>query len=119
MPKNGVTAEITIDTRKAADGRHPAFISSVSLPEGHPALPEGTILIEGITAGTAALAAATGSQTLLGILEEAVKANEGVGNMMLHGSCPAEILVTVDADGTATAADAALIKALRGIGIYV
>jgi hypothetical protein len=117
--KNGVTAEIEVSTRKAADGRHPPFITSVSLPATHPALPEGTILIEGAEAGTAALAAASGVQTILGVLEEAVAENEGTGNVLIHGSCPADILVTINAGGTAAPASAALIKALRGIGIYV
>jgi hypothetical protein len=117
--KDGVVAEVELNTRKAADNRHPPFITSVTLPASHPALPEGTILIEGAGAGTAAPAAATGDQVILGVLEEAVAENEGVGNALIHGSCPAEILVTVAGNGTATAASAALIKALRGIGIYV
>ncbi|MDR2471567.1 MAG: hypothetical protein LBD09_05600 [Treponema sp.] len=119
MSKNGVVSEITVNTRKAADGRHQPFITSVNLPATHPALPEGTILIDGAEAGTAALAAASGIQSLLGVLEEAVEADEPVGNVLIHGSCPAEILVTVVANGTATAALPALVKGLRAIGIYV
>jgi len=118
MPKNGVVGEISIHTRRAADGRHPPFITSVTLGE-HPGLPEGTILIEGKEAGTAALAAASGNQALFGVLEEAVKAGESVGNVMIHGSCPADTLVTVAADGKISPASDGLIKALRGIGIYV
>ena len=117
--KNGVVAEIEVNTRKAADNRHPPFITSAALPSAHPALPEGTVLIEGAEAGTADLAAASGDQAILGVLEEAVAENEGVGNVLIHGSCPADILVTVDSGGEATPADADLVKALRGVGIYV
>jgi hypothetical protein len=134
MPKNGVIGEIGINTRKAADGRHPAFISSVILPDTHPALPEGTLLTAGSSAGLAALApaelapATSGSgagpivpgDQMLGVLEEAVEADEAVGNVLVHGSCPAELLVTVDPDdGTVSPATADHIAALRGIGIYV
>ena len=120
MAKNGVIGEITLNTRKAADGRHPPFVTSITLPATHPALPEGTILIGGSDPGTAALAAATlGTQTLFGVLDEAVEANEEVGNVLIHGSCPAEVLVTVATNGATTPASADLIKALRGIGIYV
>jgi len=117
--KDGIVGEMNVHTRRAADGRHHPFITSVTLPENHPALPEGTILIGGAGAGTAALAAASGAQTLFGVLDEEVKANEGVGNVIIHGSCPAEILKTVNASGEPTPASADLIKALRGIGIYV
>ena len=120
MAKNGVAAEISLDITTAADGRHPPFITTVSLPSEHPALKAGTVLIKGDEEGTAGLAAASGTQTLLGVLNEAVEKDEGMGNVMIHGSCPADMLVTVAADtGTATLAEAELIAALRGIGIYV
>ena len=115
---NGKTGEMELNTRRAADGRHPPFITTFALPATHPALPEGTILKEGTEAGTADVAAASGTQVLLGVLDTRVEANEGAGNVLVHGSCPSDILVTVAA-GTATPAPAALIKALRGIGIYV
>ena len=116
---NGKTAEAELNVRRAADGRHPPFITTFALPATHPALPEGTILIEGATAGSADLAEATEEGALLGVLESRVDANEGAGNVLIHGSCPAEILVTVDSTGDAALASAELIKALRGIGIYV
>lgn len=119
MPKSGIAGEMTLNTRKAADRRHPPFITTAILPTSHPALPEGTILKEGTIPGTADLAAASGTQVLFGVLDEAVEENEGIGNVIIHGSCPAGILVTVAGGGTATAASAALIGALRGIGIYV
>ena len=119
MPKNGVIGEININTRKAADGRHPPFITSVALPTVHHALPEGTILIEGDEAGSAKLAAAEGDQVVIGVLDEAVEANCEIGNVMIHGSCPAEVLVTVSDEGKSTPASKDLISALRGIGIYV
>jgi len=109
---------MTIHTRRAADGRHPPFITSVTLPANHPDLPEGTILTKGSEAGSVALAAASGNQILFGVLEEEVKAGDNVGNAVIHGSCPAEILVTVAANGERTPASAALIESLRGIGIY-
>jgi len=116
---NGVVAEMTLNTRTASDERHQAFVTSAALPASHPALPEGTILIEGTDSGTVALAAATGTQTIFGVLQEAVEANKGIGNVMIHGSCPADILVTVASNGDKTPASAALIKALRVVGIYV
>jgi len=117
--KNGVVAEMTLNTRTAADERHPAFVTSAALPASHPALPEGTLLVEGTEAGSVALAAASGTQTIFGVLQEAVEPNAGVCNVMIHGSCPADILVTVASNGDKTPASAALIKSLRGIGIYV
>ena len=125
----GKIAEVEFSARRAADGRHPPFITTVTLPADHPALPEGTLLFEGATAGTAILNATTttgsGENAVttdnapIGVLESAVEANDGTGNIVLHGSVPADILVTVDEDGDETPATAAQIKALRGIGIYV
>ena len=116
---NGKTAEMELNTRRAADARHPPFITTFMLPATHPALPEGTILREGTASGTAELATASGTQTLLGVLDTRVDANEGSCNVIIHGSCPSDILVTVAANGDTTPASAALIKSLRGIGIYV
>jgi hypothetical protein len=118
MPKHGVAGEFSINTSRAADGRHQPFITTATLPAAHPALPAGTILKEGAAAGTADLAAPDGEQALMGVLDEAVEAGEGVGNVIIHGSCPAEILVTSDARGETAPASEGLIKALRGIGIY-
>jgi hypothetical protein len=48
-----------------------------------------------------------------------VEANEQSGNVMLHGSCPADILQYVD-NGVLAAATSDQIKALRkGAQIYV
>jgi hypothetical protein len=52
------------------------------------------------------------------VLETRVEANEENGNVMLHGSCPADILKWEDGGGLAGATPDQ-IKALRGIGIYV
>ncbi len=121
MAKNGVVGEFTLNPGTAADGRHQAFVTTVTLPEDHPALPFGTILAEGEDAGTAVLATATAeNQELLGVVNENVEAGEGIADVMIHGSCTSEILVTVADNGTATAASPELVKALRrGNGIYV
>jgi hypothetical protein len=44
---NGATAEAELNTRRAADGRHPPFITTFALPATHVAWPEGTLMAEG------------------------------------------------------------------------
>jgi hypothetical protein len=121
MSVNGITGEMELNTRQAADGRHPPVIVSYTLPAVHIALPEGTIMVEDTEPGTAkASASATfASETVLGVLNVRVEANEQSGNIMLHGSCPADILKYVD-DGDLTDATATQIEALRrNAQIYV
>jgi hypothetical protein len=113
----GKIAEVELSARRAADGRHPPFITTATLPTEHPALPEGTLLFAGAAPGSAVIDDA--DTTLLGVLESAVEENEGTGNVVIHGSVPADILVMVADNGDRTPATAEQIKALRGIGIFV
>ena len=115
---NGVTAQAEIDPRTAADGRHPPFITTFRLPATHPAWPEGTILIAGANPGEAAAATTTAATNIIGVLQRRVAENETSGNVLIHGSCPAEILKYIGANGTVDAT-AGQIAALRGIGVYV
>ncbi|MDR2924016.1 MAG: hypothetical protein LBU85_11835 [Treponema sp.] len=114
---NGVTATAELNTRRAADGRHPPFITTFALPSAHIAWPEGTLMIAGDTAGSAKAASADDTE-IIGVLETRVAANEQSGNVILHGSVPADILKCED-DGELADATAEQINALRGIGIYV
>jgi len=114
---NGVTAQAELNTRKAADGRHPAFITSFTLPATHIAWPEGTLLKAGSTAGSAT-AAADDDTDFIGVLNERVGVNEQSGNVIIHGSCAVDILKCIDS-GELVDATAEQIAALRGIGIYV
>ena len=114
---NGVTGTAELNTRRAADGRHPPFIPSFSLPAEHIAWPEGTIMVAGDTAGSAK-AATTDDTELLGVLDTRVGENEQSGNVIIHGSVPADIL-KCDDDGELVDAASEQIVALRGIGIYV
>jgi hypothetical protein len=113
----GVTAEAEMNTRKASDGRHPPFITSFALPAAHPAWPEGTVMAEGANPGEAKANVLGDFSNLLGVLETRVGENEQSGNIMLHGSCPADILHQFD--GAEVPVADGIIKALRGIGIYV
>ena len=107
-----------LNTRTAADGRHPPFITSYALPAVHIAWPEGTIMVKGANAGEAtALAAATGAN-IIGVLNTRVDENEQSGNVMIHGSCPADILKRVD-NGDLVDANAVQIEALKGITVFV
>ena len=121
---NGVTAEAEINTRIAADGRHPPFITTFQLPEEHAAWPEGTIMIAVIQSGAsvpgqATALSSTATSNIIGVLQRRVAENETSGNIMIHGSCPAEILSYATADGPVDAT-AGQIEALRkGPGIYV
>ena len=113
---NGVTATAELNTRRAADGRHQPFIMNFSLPAEHIAWPEGTIMVAGDGAGSAKAAAPTDTE-LLGVLDTRVGANEQSGNVIIHGSVPADILRCED-DGELADAASEQIVALRGIGVY-
>lgn len=115
---NGVTAEITINAAQASDGRHPPFITTFTLPSSHIAWPEGTVMVKGANAGEAVADTEGEGENIVGVLQTKVEANEQSGNVMIHGSCPAEILKWVDG-GELADANAEQIEALRGIGIYV
>jgi hypothetical protein len=114
---NGVTATAELNTRHAADGRHQPFITSFTLPAEHIAWPEGTIMVAGDTAGSAKVAT-TDDTELLGVLDTRVGENEQSGNVIIHGSVPADIL-KCDDDGELVDTSSEQIVALRGIGIYV
>jgi len=114
---NGVTTTAEINPRTAADGRHPPFITSFSLPAEHIAWPEGTLLIAGDEPGSAKAAAMTDTN-FIGVLNKRVGEKEQSGNVIIHGSVPAEIL-KCENSGEIVDATATQIKALRGIGIYV
>jgi len=120
---NGATASAELNTRRAADGRHPPFITSFTLPATHIAYPEGTLMVEGDDPGSAKAASPSDdggedSAVIIGVLETRVDANEQSGNIMLHGSVSVDILKCEDG-GEIADATSAQIKALRGIGIYV
>jgi hypothetical protein len=114
---NGKTAEAELNTRQAADGRHPPFITSFALPETHVAWPEGTLMAEGSEPGTATASVTSDGSNILGVLNTRVGENEQSGNIMLHGSVPADILKCFDGDEVPVTA--VHIKALRGKNIYV
>jgi len=114
---NGATATAEINPRKAADGRHPPFITSYALPEEHIAWPEGTLMIAGGEVGSATAASADDTD-VIGVLNKRAGKNEQSGNVIIHGSVPAEILKCVDG-GELVDATAEQINALRGIGVYV
>jgi len=114
---NGVTATGELNTRRAADGRHPPFITSFELPAEHAAWPEGTLMAAGESYGSARAAASTDTD-IIGVLETRIGENEQSGNVILHGSVPADILKCED-DGEMVNATQEQIIALRGIGIFV
>jgi len=114
---NGVTAEAELNTRRAADGRHPPFIMSFALPATHVAWPEGTIMAAGNEPGTASANVVSDGSNIIGVLDTRVDANEQSGNIILHGSVPAEILKCYD--GIEIPVTESHIKALRSIGVYV
>ena len=114
---NGVTTMAEINPRTAADRRHPPFITSFAFPESHVAWPEGTIMAEGSVPGTATASVASDGSNIIGVLNKRVETNEQSGNIILHGSVPADILKCFD--GNEVSLTAIHIKALRGIGIYV
>jgi len=114
---NGVTATAEINPRTAADRRHPPFITSFALPAVHVAWPEGTIMAEGEEPGTASASVLSDGSNIIGVLDRRVEANEQSGNIILHGTVPAEILKCYD--GNEIPVTAVHIKALRNRGIYV
>ena len=114
---DGVTAEAELNTRRAADGRHPPYITGFKLPNTHIAWTEGTLMIAGSEVGSAEAASADDTE-IIGVLDRQVGANERSGNVVIHGSVPADILKCVDS-GALVDATAEQISALRGIGIYV
>jgi len=115
---NGKTAEMELNTRRAADGRHPPFIISYALPATHIAWPEGTVMVKGAADGQATADTAGDGEDIVGVLDTRVDANEESGNVMIHGSCSPDILKWVST-GVLADADSDQIEALRGIGIYV
>jgi hypothetical protein len=115
---NGVTTQAEINLRTAADRRHPPFITAFKLPAVHPVWPEGTILIAGTNPGEATAATTTATSNIIGVLNRQVAENEASGNVLIHGSCPAEILKHITSDGPVDAT-AGQIAALRGVGVYV
>jgi len=114
---NGKTAEAELNTRQAVDGRHPPFITSFALPATHAAWPEGTIMAEGSEPGAATADVLSDGSNIIGVLNTRVGENEQSGNVILHGSVPADILKCYD--GGEVPVTAVHIKALRGKGIYV
>ena len=124
MPVQGVTTTAEINPRTAADGRHPPFITAFQLPEEHGPWPEGTIMVAVILndealPGRATALADSSTADIVGVLQRRVAENETSGNIMIHGSCPAEIL-TYATSGGPVDATAGQIEALRrGPGIYV
>ncbi|MCL2277558.1 MAG: hypothetical protein FWC21_06625 [Treponema sp.] len=119
----GVTAEAEINPRTAADGRHPPFITAFTLPDEHAAWDEGTIMIQAMDGtdpipGQATALASNATSNIIGVLQRRVAANETSGNVVIHGSVPAEILKYVPSTGPVDAT-AGQIAALRAVGIYV
>jgi hypothetical protein len=114
---NGVTTTAEINPRTAADGRHPPFITSFSLPAEHIAWPEGTLLIAGDEPGSAKAAEPTDTD-IIGVLNKRVDKDEQSGNVIRHGSVPVEILKCEDA-GEIVDATQEQISALFSVGIYV
>jgi hypothetical protein len=114
---NGATATAELNTRRAADGRHPPYITSFALPAEHAAWPEGTIMAEGNNPGEATASVLGDCSNVIGVLDTRVGANEQSGNIIVHGSVPADILKCFD--GGEIPVTAEHIKALRGIGVYV
>ena len=122
MPVNGVIGRIEINTQTAADNRHPPFITTVPFPEEHPAIPVGTLLIKvnGGEPGSVEPAMGQEGEELIGVLNESADKNAGHGNMLIHGSCPVDILkvfnISTEAVSPVTTKQ---IAGLQAIGIYV
>jgi len=120
----GVTAEGQINTRKAADGRHQPFITTFTLPDEHPAWPEGTIMIAAMDEttpipGHATALTSNATSNIIGVLNERVAENETSGNVLIHGSCPAEILKYIGSSGPVDATPGQIAILRNPIGIYV
>ena len=116
---NGKTAEAELNTRRAADLRHPPFITAFIFPEPHAAWPEGMLMNAGENPGEARAAATGDIECLVGVLDTRVAENEESGGVIIHGSCPADILKCMGPGDIPVAAEAGQIAALRGIGVYV
>ena len=120
---NGVTAQAEINPRTAADGRHPPVITAFSLPEQHAAWDEGTIMVQAMDGtdpipGQATALSSSATSNIIGVLQRRVAANETSGNVVIHGSVPAEILKYVPSTGPVDAT-AGQIAALRAVGVFV
>jgi len=120
---NGVTSTATINANTAADDRHPSVITGYVLPDEHPAWPEGTIMVQAMDnttpiPGKATALSSSATSGIIGVLNRRVDENETSGNVLIHGSCPAEILKYVPSTGPVDAT-AAQIAALRVAGVYV
>ena len=120
---NGVSTQAEINPRTAADGRHPPFITTFQLPDEHQAWDEGTIMVAAMDnttpiPGMATALSSSATSNIIGVLQRRVAENETSGNVMIHGSCPAEILRYAAASGPVVAT-AGQIAALRAVGIYV
>ena len=119
----GVTTQAEINPRTAADGRHPPFITAFGLPEVHPAWDECTIMVQAMDdttpiPGQATALSSNATSNIIGVLQRRVAENETSGNILIHGSVPAEILKYVPSTGPVDAT-AGQIAALRAAGIYV
>jgi len=119
----GVTTQAEINPRTAADGRHPPFITAFGFPEVHEAWDEGTIMVQAMDdttpiPGQATALSSNATSNIIGVLQRRVAENETSGNILIHGSVPAEILKYVPSTGPVDAT-AGQIAALRAAGIYV
>ncbi|MCL2762224.1 MAG: hypothetical protein FWD36_03325 [Treponema sp.] len=121
---SGVTTQAEINPRTAADGRHPSFITSFALPAEHPAWPEGTIMVAVMdnatpVPGQATALTSSATSNIIGVLQSRVAENETSGNVLIHGSVPAEMLKYIGIDGPvdATAGQIAVLR--NPVGIYV
>lgn len=74
-------------------------------------------MAEGMEPGTATADVVNDGSNILGVLDTRVEADEQSGNIILHGSCAADVLKWVD--GNIMAVNDKHIAALRGVGIYV
>jgi len=123
MAVEGVITTATINLNTAADGRHPSVITAFTLPDEHPEWPEGTIMVQAMDnttpiPGEATALTSSATSNIIGVLNRRVATNETSGNVLIHGSCPAEILKYVPSTGPVDAT-AAQIAALRVAGVYV
>ena len=123
MPVEGVIATARINMNTAADSRHPSVITTFELPAEHPAWPEGTIMTQVMNdvtpvPGKATALTSVATSNIIGVLNRRVDVDETSGNVLVHGSVPAEILKYIPLDGPVDATSGQ-IAALRAVGIYV